>query len=280
MINFTVKGIQYKKDKHSEKLSSTYENLNILVIPSEDFNNIKAIVVSCSKYHNIVEVWKELCNASKYFNCNMICWFNDCQFVVNPNSNPDLIDNWASYIIEYRLLVFGPYSPKKNKTYEKFNDSYKAVERSVNRIYRELKEAKRKKANLLYNMFACDIKDEIKPEEFSPGTPKVVKKHVNEILKMIIGINSGKKEKYLIDFDYDLSKCIAYSPNGRKNNVKETLFLEWIDSLEDMKGNYGNNFDIAICYIDKYLLNKLRLSEDEYNNTNYKYFGHLTKNFY
>lgn len=281
MINFKVKGIQYKNDEHGKELSTTtYKSMNILVIPLVEAKHISSIVVSCSDIHNIVEVWKELCNAAQYFNCKMVCWHHDCQFVVNPDSNPNLIDDWASYIIDYRLLHFGPDEPKITEEYMDFNNSYSATERTLSRLYKEMKEAKQKRAKVIFNRFASNIEDKIKPEEFRPGTPKVVKKYANQVLKMVLGILDKSKEKYLIDFKYNMSNNFTYTigPNNRKFRVQDYLFEEWLDSLEELKGNYGENFEIIADYTKKYLMKKLEFDDYKFQDTYYSYFINLIKN--
>lgn len=280
MIKFRVEGIQYKSDEHSNAMSLDYKNFNPYVIGISDARDISCIKVSTSDINSIIEVWHGICNLAKYMDCKIVCWHHDCQFLAYPDSDPTLLDgDWAYYVIDYRLLHFGPYEPKKNKTYEEFNDNYRHANEALNNLYRQIEEAKKKKANIIYNRFASNVKDEIKPKEFSPGTPKIVKKYVNDILKMTIGILSKSNEKYLIDFKYELgnNSNISYGPNGRKFRVQDTLFVEWLDSLSDMHGNYGQNYEIAASYVDRYLKKKLKLSEEEYEKTYYSYIIHLIK---
>jgi len=281
MIKFEVVGVQYKNDEHSQALATViYAKMNMLVIGLEEAKHISAIVVRCSDFHNIVEVWKELCHAAQYFNCKMICWHHNCQFIVYPDSDENLIDEWAYYIIDYRLLKFGPYAPIKKKSYEAFCDAYSSSNRALNRLYKEIKEQKKKRASIIYDRFAFDVKDEIGMSDIDAGTPKVVEKNINAILKMVIGIHDKSKEKYLSDFKYDLSDNYTWccGPNNRKFKVQDYLFEEWLDSIDEMKGNYGENYEIAALYIKKYLMKKLGMDEEKFQDTYYNYFANLIKN--
>lgn len=278
MIKFTIKGIQYKHDEHSTPLSPTYKGFNMLVIPLSEAKSISNIVVECAEVYNIVEVWHELCNASKYFNCKMTCWHHDCQFIVNPESDPKIITGWAYDIIEHRLLTFGPEAPKLTKEYITFSNRYNSIDTTINDLYAEINIQKQKKASLVYDRFASNIEDTIDMKDIDPGTPKVVKRSINRILKMLIGICKKSNEKYLIDFEYELGNVTGHSPNSRKFRVRDHIFQEWLDSLDDMKGNYGHNFELVAEYIQKYLMKKLNLEFDRFQYTWYHYLIILLKN--
>lgn len=274
MVNFEVVGVQYKDDNHSKSLSSIYNKMNVLVIGLEEAKHISTIVVRCSDFYNILEVWQQLCHTAQYFNCKMACWHHSCQFIAYPDSDEKLIDEWAYYIIDYRLLKFGPYAPIKKKSYEEFCDSYSSANRAINRLYREIKEQEKKRADIIYNRFASDVKAEIDMADIDAGTPKIVKKNINAILKMIIGIHDKSKEKYLADFRYDMSDNFTYTcgPNSRKWRVQDYLFNEWLDSMNELKGNYGENYEIAAEYIKKYLMKKLGMNEEKFQDTYYSYY--------
>lgn len=279
MINFEVVGVQYKTQKHCQPLKDIYNKMNVLVIGLEEAKHISTIVVKCSDFHNIVEMWKQLCETAAYFNCKLVCWHHDCQYIAYPDSDSNLVNLWSSYIIEYHLANFGPYAPDRKKSYQVFCDGYTSTARQLNVLYRQIEEVKKKRAELVYDRFASGIEDEIDMKDIDPGTPKVVKKNINAILKMTIGILDKSKEKYLVDFQYKFADDSTYKCglNARKFSTQDHLYMEWIDYIEELKGNYVKNYEIAAAYINRYLMKKLNMTEEQYKDTYYSYFTDLLK---
>lgn len=272
-MNLTIEGLQFKDDEHGTALNGNmYGGMNIKVIPLGFSDNIQCIKVKASEIYNEVELWKNMCKVSRYYDCKVVCNFHNCQFIVDPGSSPDLIDKYISIITNYRLLTFGPDAPTITNKYLKYVDSYFSSSRTIDSLYKKIEEERKKIGNLLYDVFASDVKDVIDMNEFRPGTPKVVKKNVNAILKMLIGINDKAKQKYVVDFNWKLGDYNGSSNKMTRYLAGENIFQYWLSTLKEMEGNYGENFNIVGKYIKKYLKDKLKLDGEKFEDTILSHF--------